>query len=365
MFDYSQLYFENGMERIESVSLTEGWKGKISVINSKIKEFIIYPENQADVSISDTLVMKARAYWNSTIDLKLNGSEISEFNIRGENNKFIVTMKDSIFPEIPTQENIEIEYKYLLELDVTLNENPIITEVEIYDNNGLVSYGQTDDEGKIIFPLINKIQKSTNENVTIVDYTLKSDYMGLSANKAVKINKSIQERISWVDTKPPKISDIKYDPKAWNSNWDVVVEATIIDEDLQAVANATLFYSTNNGKNWKDIKMFYVGDNKFEGIIPGQDMGKEVEFYIVTFDRAGNAEKSQTINYDVGNETIFLIYVFIILILCLTFFVIRKFIIKRRDAKDYAHKYKYSYVQSQQIQLDKNYDHIDENSGGN
>ena len=86
-------------------------------------------------------------------------------------------MKNSTIPELPFNDDVKTYINYLLEVETTLNNKPINTEIEVYNDDGLVNVGITDENGKIIFPLIHSIV-SSSENLIIENYSVKTNYMG-------------------------------------------------------------------------------------------------------------------------------------------------------------------------------------------
>lgn len=336
--DQSQVTLDNAIMSIDSIAIYYDCKSHLSIKNSNVRSFNLFGDNSLQLSFVNTTTSKISLNSNTTINFELYNSKIIGLLIFGENIELAFIMKNSTIPELPFNENVRTYIKYLLEVETTLNNKPINTEIEVYNDDGLVDAGITNENGKIIFPLIHSIV-SSSENLIIENYSVKTSYMGFSEMNNIRLNKSKETHFSLFDTEPPRIIEISYDPKTWNINWQVTIEAIIIDDTIEAIANATIFYSTNQGKTWREVEMQNVGENKYEGIIPGQNTGTNVRFYIVTYDRAGNIQKSITKEYNVGSESIILIYVLIIIGILITAMFVKRWITKKRTIHNYFHKF--------------------------
>ena len=105
-----------------------------------------------------------------------------------------------------------------------------------------------------------------------------------------------------VDEAPPVISKIEQDPKTVTFENDVTVTVNVSDVGV-GLKNVTVAYSTDNGATWKKLKAEQVaGDihqGLFKAVIPKQPYGTSVAYKLEVYDRAGNAERSDTITYQV------------------------------------------------------------------
>ena len=80
---------------------------------------------------------------------------------------------------------------------------------------------------------------------------------------------------------------------------DVTIRVSISDE-LSGVANATLYYKV--GDVWKPLEMVFKED-MWEAVIPGQENGTKVEYYVRAYDKVGNWALTNIYSYIV-RETI-------------------------------------------------------------
>jgi PKD repeat protein len=105
-----------------------------------------------------------------------------------------------------------------------------------------------------------------------------------------------------VDEAPPVISKIEQDPKKVTFENDVTITVNVSDIGV-GLKNVTVAYSTDNGATWKKLKAEQVaGDIRqgyFKAVIPKQPYGTSVAYKLEIYDRAGNAEQSDTITYQV------------------------------------------------------------------
>lgn len=335
--DKGQIYIANCREDVKLITLFYDCNTTISLINCQLQRLTIYPGVVLESSLINSSITTLRTYWNITTNFKLVESEIIEVINTGDNNHFSFSLKNSSTPPAPIGTKITTQIKYFLEIYVLVNNNPVTTQVEVYDGNELVFAGVTDNNGFIRFLPVNKIITS-DANFTFENYYVNTTYMGFADAKTVKLDRYREVIFNFIDTKPPVITDIEYDPKLWNSEWQITIQATIIDEDVEAIANATIFYSTNGGKTWKEMSMNYLGKDKYQGIIPGQSMGTDVEFYISANDRAGNQQQSTVKVFNVGYETIILIYIIIIVLISILFVIAIKLYRNRTALKKYYNK---------------------------
>jgi hypothetical protein len=334
----STLYVENIKKTVESISIYFDYEGEISLINSKVKRLTVYTDCDFDVTQLDSSISRIDTSWNSSIDFKLINSNIDSIVNSGDNNNLTLVLKNSTIPEIPSSNNFKTEIKYQMDVSISLNKEPIETTVEIYSNDKLISSGLTDDSGNIAFPLSNEF--ITPQGVTIIeDYTVKTSFMGFSDTRKVKLNNSKEIDFAWTDFKPPEITKVTYDPKAWNSNRQITVRASAKDAQYEVVSNVSIVYSTNGGSHWKRIKMQKIDANTYEGIIPGQHMGTDVQFYVESYDRAGNLQETEQEKYLVGQELLIILYAILVTFICFSLLIMKRVIGSWRTKRLYFHKY--------------------------
>ncbi|MCK5559445.1 MAG: hypothetical protein KAJ51_02585 [Thermoplasmata archaeon] len=332
-----QIYIENNRQEIKLITLFYDCNATITLINCQLQRLTIYPGVVLESSLTNSSITTLRTYWNITTNFELVESEIIEIINTGDNNHFSFSLKNSSIPPAPIGTKITTHIKYFLEVYVLVNNNPVATKVEVYDEDELAFEGVTDNNGFIRFLPVNKIISSEGD-FTFENYYVNTTYMGFADAKTVKLDGYREVIFNFIDTNPPIITDIDYDPKLWNSEWQITIQATITDEDVEAIANATIVYSTNDGKTWKEVPMNYLGQDKYQGIIPGQSLGTGVEFYIVANDRAGNQQQSAVEGFNVGSETIILIYILIIVLFSILLVIALRLYRKRTALKKYYTK---------------------------
>ncbi|RLE75034.1 MAG: hypothetical protein DRJ56_06390 [Thermoprotei archaeon] len=117
---------------------------------------------------------------------------------------------------------------------------------------------------------------------------------------------SAEDRVTViVDNTSPSIVEVDFAPKRPLPFKPVSVQARVSDV-LSGVAGGRLCYRVNQGR-WQAIEMTvrYLGSGgeaMLYGSIPGQPKGAVVEFYVIAYDRAGNAVTSPTYIYIVGKS---------------------------------------------------------------
>ena len=109
-----------------------------------------------------------------------------------------------------------------------------------------------------------------------------------------------------VDNTSPSVTDVDFTPKRPLPFEPVSVQARAGDV-LSGVASGILCYRVNGGR-WHVVEMTvrYLGSKSeamLYGSIPGQPKGAVVEFYVIAYDRAGNAMTSPIYTYTVGKSS--------------------------------------------------------------
>jgi len=103
------------------------------------------------------------------------------------------------------------------------------------------------------------------------------------------------------DTIPPVISNVAHEPRSPKAGEQVVVSARITDVP-SGVESATLHYRVDGG-SWVSQPMSRT-DGLWSAVIPAQEAGAAVQYYIEAVDGAGNSGKSDIYAYTVsGGET--------------------------------------------------------------
>jgi hypothetical protein len=334
----SKIDIENSLKTIESMTLYYDYNGAITLSDSKLKRIIGYNEINANILLINSSIHRIDASDNSTLSSTLINSEISELMNYGDNNNFLYIIKNSDIPSEPIGENLTTQIQYLLDVHISLNGEPVHTEVEVYKENELIISGFTNKNGDVSFPLMNRVITSSG-SVTEDNYSIKTSYFGYSETKEIKLNRSLEVNFDWTDIEPPKIDDISYSPKTWNSDRRITVQATVTDADFKAITNVSIMYRIKGSSNWKKIQMHSLGNDKYEGIIPSKRPGAEVEFYIVANDNSRNSQNGPMTKYSVGQENIIFYYVFVIVFILLLVVGARKLINTWISRKNYFNKY--------------------------
>ena len=84
--------------------------------------------------------------------------------------------------------------------------------------------------------------------------------------------------------------------------------------------------------------MHEVENGYYETVIPKQDWGNEVEFYIETYDVLGNKAQSESEFYIVAEEEFNVLLLIIIIIIILMIVVFVKIVINSRKIKKYMNQ---------------------------
>ena len=144
----------------------------------------------------------------------------------------------------------------------------------------------------------------------IVFYVEARDSLGniaLSCREADRWDFTVQEdkhSILLEDPYPPAInqSSIKIVPEEPTSIDEVAIIAMISDDVKlggSGIGEATIHYSTANGRDWKSTPMNPFKEAIWEGTIPAQPKDTRVIYYIKAIDLAGNSVVSDRLSYQV------------------------------------------------------------------
>jgi hypothetical protein len=348
----NQILIKDPQTEIDLLLLFYNTNSSIILINASVDRITIYPEVYLVLTLIGSSISRLRTYWNISVYIDLHDSGIDEVINTGDNNYFSFTFEDSEIANIPFGEKIITIIKNQLNVNVTVNGNPVSAGVEVYYDDNLMHTGTTDENGELIISPVHQTI-STAGNQTYDNFQITISYMGFSETRDIILDRSLEIGFELVDEIPPEIHNIDFDPKIWNSNWQIRVQATISDDDVEAIANASIVYTTNDGRSWKEVRMNHVGNGKFQGIIPGQKMGTDVQFYVQTYDRAGNIQKSSIQDYQVGYETLIIIYIIIIVTFIGVGLVVKKLLYNRSAVKNYYNKH---ITKSNRIKVSKDLD---------
>ncbi len=114
-------------------------------------------------------------------------------------------------------------------------------------------------------------------------YIYAEDYAG---NFVIDNNTQQYYTIQWVDTIPPELSEVSWDPQTPNNNENITVSCHIIDEG-SGIKTVSLFYKNNGESTYKEIKMTHT-NSVYMAVIPAPHNGESIAFYIVAEDNAQN-----------------------------------------------------------------------------
>jgi hypothetical protein len=84
---------------------------------------------------------------------------------------------------------------------------------------------------------------------------------------------------------PPMISDVSILPHTTDNLGPYRVQASIADDD--GINTARLWFSTNASVNFSPVSMEKIGENRYEGAIPGQPYTTTVRYYVQASDNSG------------------------------------------------------------------------------
>jgi len=97
-----------------------------------------------------------------------------------------------------------------------------------------------------------------------------------------------------VDKFPPTIESVIRTPQgAVQPNQEVKVSAKVTDAD-SGIKKVVLLYTLDGGASWINLTMnFNITSGFWEGTIPGQPAGTQIQYKVVAYDNAGNHAATQ------------------------------------------------------------------------
>ncbi len=122
----------------------------------------------------------------------------------------------------------------------------------------------------------------------------KSGYLGTSQTYTVYVDPLT------VDSTPPSIQGVSMSPETPSPSDQVIVSASITD-DLTAIVNPVLHYSSDNGDSWDTVNMSHTSGSNYEGVISSFPADTEVLYFISASDGAKNGISSSQFAYTVTN----------------------------------------------------------------
>ncbi|UCE74231.1 MAG: hypothetical protein JSV56_00620 [Methanomassiliicoccales archaeon] len=312
-----------------------------SLKKTQVQDIYINSNFTSSLSFENVLIGNISFYndINATFEC-INTSLDNLVRLRsGENVTLNFIIVNSTSPDLSILNiNITVRIYYRLFVQVMLNDKPLEAEVELQDDYGS-KWGGKSLFGMISFDLLYKFIE--NETVFInQNYHLKSSFLGFLEMKDVVLTSSKTVIFDWIDIIPPTISNISYEPDQWNQGKEITISANLVDEGVMSISSVTLFYRIDDG-DWKEIKMFRIGEDTYRTAIPKQSKKCKISFYISAEDSVENIGISEIQSISIGEEENSLYLSGVVLIICLISVVIIRRAVIYRKIKKYANKYQF------------------------
>jgi hypothetical protein len=362
----SKLYINSPIQDIEWVRSGYNCSSKITINNANIDKLEIWPGDNfgpysidpldygagynKDLNVSNIYINlinsninTIRTYDDEIVTFELVNSEIKDFIItqfKFETISFTIIDIDSSYmlPDLKKFPDAELIIQYKLIVNIQLNNKPINGLVEVQNEDYEINIiNRTNKNGQATFNLVHEIISSSGSTY-IEDYSYKVTYYGLQEESQIRLIHTQELFINLTDTTPPLITNIEYGPKTWNLEKDVTVKVTVNDEDVQSIANVTLYYTRDDGNTWQSISMQEVEQGHYETEIPKQDWGDEIEFYIVAYDILGNKAQTRPKSYSVAEEEFNMLLIVFLAIIILFIIGVLKAVFNARKIKKYMNQ---------------------------
>jgi hypothetical protein len=298
------------------------------------------------IDLLKSVVKELKTEDDSEITISSEDSEITQLSfkkVKQESVKIIFLDLGSTFilPETWPDINLEIEIYHRVTFNSKVNGQPVKSKIIIInEEEQIIETLISDESGSSLVDLFyEKLVDDTSEPAGT--YDVEVTYLGFSKNFQTEAKINDNYDIDWTDNNPPVISNIRYDDSYHVTGRPTRIRATIIDSDIKAISNATIYYqyTTENGwSDWFEGSMLEIGNNTFEGEIKDFDDGTKVRFYIESYDILGNRIVSEKRSYSLENPDILVILgglIFIIILILISIFYFAK---KRAKYKKYISK---------------------------
>jgi len=207
---------------------------------------------------------------------------------------------------------------------------PLVGEPMTFDGTNSIYYGR--DIGGIISYAWDFGDGSHGEGAVVQhSYSKTGTY---NVTLTVKDNRGLNDTAKATvkaQNMPPKFQSVTYTPKEPLSGYiikqDVEVTAIIIEpNDSSEVKNVTLWFRVNVGE-WQPRAMTLIG-NEWKCTIPGQNVGARIEFYVESYDYAGNiavtAVQSYLTAYMITEIVLLLSLLFAVIFIAIAYMIKRK-----------------------------------------
>jgi hypothetical protein len=153
-----------------------------------------------------------------------------------------------------------------------------------------------------------------------------SDYLGFHITMDMYPYQDNDFTFDFEDVSPPSILSVERDPMNFDQQKFITISTVISDQGSAVVAEVTLQYRVSGG-DWKNITMFNVEGDTYQGVLPRAKIGQVMEYRIVAVDGVGNQVVSQEKTIEIGSEFVIAGWtlLIILILIAITFGVVKMF----------------------------------------
>lgn len=307
--------------------------------------------SQVTINLIGTELKKLFSFDDAKISLTLQNSKVNKFafdQYKNESVKVSILNVDSEYalPDPWPGIDLEIDIYHKIHLTTKVNEEFVHADISVFNNNEHVLSTQANEQGTAEIDLLF-MKYIADGYESAGEYSLNLNYLGFSDTIKTTAEMGDSYIKNWIDNTQPVIGNISIDSSYQRTERGTYIRATITDMDIKVVANATIYYQVKENNTWSDLddaQMIEIENNTYEGIIPQQNPGTKVRFYIVAYDIVGNYAESDEHVYEIEDTqfTISVLILIVVIILIILFFL---YIYKRRiKVKQYLNKSKKEYL---------------------
>jgi hypothetical protein len=304
--------------------------------------------SRINLTMLNSSIDNLKSFDDAEVYLILQDSKVKEFNFeKYKNEHILITILDLggeyYIPEPWPEINLDIIIYHKIRIETLVNDRPISAQILVRDQNGEeVLSSKLNNLGFIEFDLLYE-QNDENGKISAGEYLIHLTYLGLSQN--IKTTGEVNEKqvVKWQDDSPPKFDDVSYDTDFQRTNRGTRIRAIIIDDEVEGIANATIYYqykTEGSWSSWVAKEMTEVENNTFEFEIKQLPQGAEVRFYIIAHDVLGNRVVSDKYTYSLPETDLMIMYMIVAFLIFIILTVLVFFLLRRRKIKKYIGKVK-------------------------
>ncbi|MGA1849002.1 MAG: hypothetical protein ACMUHB_06645 [Thermoplasmatota archaeon] len=216
-------------------------------------------------------------------------------------------LRNSEPPSGTAKEEILIRERYVISGSVMINGDPLAKAMVKIRADGFIANTSTGEDGE--FSLFYDARTKRGGNI-ISEFSesidLEVSFMGFMFTGAYGSFNDNHQEVEFEDRRSPSISWVEHGPESWNQQKFITVKANITDQGSKMISDVLLQYKRGHDDDWKDVHMFQVDGDIYNGVIPRSRIGERIHYRIIATDGLNNTLITQEREIQVGREFIYI-----------------------------------------------------------